>query len=600
MRQVKPLLILTCFLLAFVFSSCSHVPSAPFQDSEDLRTVTILGTNDIEGAVRPREARVGDANIEHGGLEWLQAYIQTITEIAGSKEKVLLLDAGDIYQGSLESNVSQGGVMIRAFNHMGYAAAAVGNHEFDFGPTYVGGNSLGVVRSRIREAEFPFLGANIVERKTNLRPKWQNLFSWKVIQRNGISIGLVGLSTPATSVTTNPDFIRSLEFKAMRPYLLHALAELRRQKTAANVLVIHEGGMLPGEPLYELLKNLPQGSLHAVVSGHWHSRSAVELHGIPVVQSGEKAENLGVIELYFERDSKKYVGHSKPRLIAVCEKYFKAVDDCSFKNLAKPNGQDQKVPLESLLPLRTPQVAGRDVVKKDTDLTELLASSLNKAQKYRRQKIALVSEPLTRSFTSDSEVGEIFLQALKERFPKADVILLNGGGIRKDIKSGVFTYGDLFEVYPFSNSVALVQMTGAELRNVLRIMTSGASPWPPVILGAQVSYHKDDKTDVIPDWNGDGKGEVWEKNRLAQVTREDGSPISDEEMLTVATIDFLVNGGDHLGHVFSQINESRIRVLRGVDPREITHLWLRQNRRALNSKRFPILTPGKRRVFAIP
>jgi 5'-nucleotidase len=90
-------------------------------------TVSIVGTNDLHGAVIGRR--------ERGGLPTLAGFV---ANLRAARERdggaVLLLDAGDMFQGTLESNLNEGAAVVAAYNALGYDAAAIGNHEFDFGP----------------------------------------------------------------------------------------------------------------------------------------------------------------------------------------------------------------------------------------------------------------------------------------------------------------------------------------------------------------------------------------------------------------------------------------------------------------------------------
>ena len=91
-------------------------------------TISIIGTNDVHGYVLPAGGR--------GGLAWFGGFVQNLRAARARDAQpggVLLLDAGDTFQGGIESNLSEGGLVVDAYNALGYAAAAIGNHEFDFG-----------------------------------------------------------------------------------------------------------------------------------------------------------------------------------------------------------------------------------------------------------------------------------------------------------------------------------------------------------------------------------------------------------------------------------------------------------------------------------
>src|SRR5678816_2544118 len=113
--------LLTAALLIFV--SISH-PTA--QQSSTL-TISVIATSDLHGGVLPRGDR--------GGVAMFGGYLRNVR---AARERdgggVLLVDSGDMFQGTLESNLNEGAAVVRAYNALGYAAAAIGNHEFDFGP----------------------------------------------------------------------------------------------------------------------------------------------------------------------------------------------------------------------------------------------------------------------------------------------------------------------------------------------------------------------------------------------------------------------------------------------------------------------------------
>ena len=115
-------LALACGFWSMRLSGQSQDPGAPH-----LVTLSIVGTTDLHGFVFPRNGR--------GGLAVLAGFLNNLRAARKADGgAVLLLDAGDTFQGGIESNLSEGALVVDAFNAMGYAAAAIGNHEFDFGP----------------------------------------------------------------------------------------------------------------------------------------------------------------------------------------------------------------------------------------------------------------------------------------------------------------------------------------------------------------------------------------------------------------------------------------------------------------------------------
>src|SRR5262252_10806298 len=108
---------------ALALAACSHAagpePTPPADGRA--RTLTIIGTSDLHGSLER--------------LPLIAGFIANVRAVrAADGGGVLLVDGGDLFQGTLESNLGEGADMVRAYNQLGYAAAAIGNHEFDYGP----------------------------------------------------------------------------------------------------------------------------------------------------------------------------------------------------------------------------------------------------------------------------------------------------------------------------------------------------------------------------------------------------------------------------------------------------------------------------------
>ena len=143
--------------------------------------------------------------------------------------------AGDLFQGTLASNLTEGAIVIDVYNHLGVTAAAVGNHEFDYGPVgpspvpmKPGDDPLGALKARIQQARFPLLSANIREADTGQRPAWLGNDGTLLVTLQGVKVGIVGLSTPSTPTTTNPTNVASLRFEPLAPAAVEAAQQPAR------------------------------------------------------------------------------------------------------------------------------------------------------------------------------------------------------------------------------------------------------------------------------------------------------------------------------------------------------------------------------------
>src|SRR5678815_840225 len=184
--------LLTAALLIFV--SISH-PTA--QQSSTL-TISLIATSDLHGGVLPRGDR--------GGLALLGGYLRNVRAARlQDGGGVLLVDSGDMFQGTLESNLNEGAAVVAAYNALGYAAAAIGNHEFDYGPAgpaetaqKSGEDPRGALKARAATARFPFLAANTIDDATGQPVRWTNVKPSTLVNVRGVQVGLIGVTTPDT------------------------------------------------------------------------------------------------------------------------------------------------------------------------------------------------------------------------------------------------------------------------------------------------------------------------------------------------------------------------------------------------------------------
>src|SRR5688572_11507009 len=162
-------------------------PPRPVVKAKGAVTISIVGTNDL-----------------HGALDRLPILAGYVTNLRAAREAeggaVVLLDAGDMFQGTLESNLNEGQAVIAAYNAIGYTAAALGNHEFDFGPEgpaviaqTVDDDPRGALKARAQEAKFPLLTANILDADSGNRIKWPNMPASTVVEVSGVKIGVIGV-----------------------------------------------------------------------------------------------------------------------------------------------------------------------------------------------------------------------------------------------------------------------------------------------------------------------------------------------------------------------------------------------------------------------
>ncbi len=523
----------------------STAPAAAQPATTEPVHLTLIGTNDIHGWVMS----VAENGVRAGGLAAFATYLDVLRK--ENPGGVLLIDAGDLFQGTLASNLSEGEVVIAAMNALSYDAAAIGNHEFDFGP--VGPHVtvhdpeedvFGVLKARIAQAKFPLLSANIYEGDSKLRPEWLPGDGTLILERKGIKIGLVGLTTPQTPQTTMPINVASLRFAPLAPEAETAAHRLREKGAAVVIAVMHAGGKcgqvtdpydtsscdIESAEVFTMLSALPPGTFDAVVAGHVHATIGQFFQRTPVIETPGMGKAFGTIELWVDpvtKSVKTALTKLQP-VQPICEIVDEATQSCDARAL---KGKDVK-PVGAVFH-GTP-------IAPDATVARIIGPALDKVTELQNKRLGLkVLSPLGRNYEAESTLGSFLADSLRG-MEKADVALVNPGGLRADLKAGELTYGAVFEVMPFDNAVATLTLSGEELTRLMKAAYAGRKGVFQVS-GLQVKLSKC----VTPE-------------RLKGLTLEGGKAIAPAGTYRVVMPDFLARGGDGLAGVLTTIDPSRI------------------------------------------
>jgi 5'-nucleotidase len=511
--------------------------------------LTLVGTNDTHGWVKPHEWTIAGRTVEEGGAAAFAGYLANVR--ADNPGGVLLLDAGDLFQGTLISNLSEGQVVIDVYNSLGYQAAAIGNHEFDYGP--VGEVSVasdpsldpfGALKARLAQAKFPMLSVNLYDAKTGERPSWLGNDGTTIVEVKGVKVGLLGLTTPTTPWTTNPVNVSSLRFGSLVPEAAQAAQRLRQAGAEVVIAISHAGGKCAsianprdlstcdrqdGE-IFDLLESLPKGTLDAVIAGHTHAPLGNFVNGTPVIETPGMGRAFGVIELYVDPARHKVI-EAKTELhpnVPICPVADEATGRCDAASL---KGKGVKWVEASFL--------GRPV-QIDRALDASLAPALARVKSEQERALG-VSVPVTlsRNYNAESGLGDVLADSLRAE-EKADVALLNPGGLRADLPAGALTFGAIYEVLPFDNTIATLTVDGDTLHRLLIAAYNGHK-------GVFQQSGLKVKLGSCPG-----------QDRLKSVVLADGTPIKKEKHYKIAVPDFLARGGDGLGPVVSGLSKDAI------------------------------------------
>ncbi|HEY1098795.1 MAG TPA: metallophosphatase, partial [Myxococcota bacterium] len=292
----KLLLPLTVLCLTSLSTSSSATP------------VTIVGTNDLHGRVERVAALSGHLDIVRA-------------QAAKAGGGIVLVDGGDMFQGTLESNLQEGAAVVAAYNHVGYDAVCIGNHEFDFGPVgplviakTAKDDPVGALKARAKQARFPFLAGNIVDDTTGKPVAWPNVKPSTIVTvgkgKTAVKVGVIGLSTVDTPKTTIASNVKGLRFSPLTQSVVEQAEALRKQGARVVVVTAHAGGKCPDlhdandlssceadAEIMKLARELPKGLVHAIVGGHTHQTMAHVVNGVPIIESWANGRGFGRIDL---------------------------------------------------------------------------------------------------------------------------------------------------------------------------------------------------------------------------------------------------------------------------------------------------------------
>ncbi len=441
------------------------------------RTLRVLGMNDFHGALIKRP----DANAgNRGGAAELAAVVRAARVECAPVCTIILLNGGDLFQGTPVSNFAFGAPTAQALDLIGVDAHALGNHEFDWGQD--------TLRARMRDLRAPILGANVTYADGTNVP-W--IPDDTLLVRDGVRIGVIGIADPATPRTTMARHVADLRFVDPAPVVRARAAALRARGAEVVLVVAHLGGFCDrnnpddcrGE-IFDMARALGPGVVDAIVSGHTHSEVRTVVAGTPIVQARVSARALGIIDL--------------------------------------PLG----APVEGAAP-RRPEVRPvvSDSVTPDSTVAALVARAFARVE-------AQIMEPIVTTDVAWPREGEQYalgnlIADAQRAAGRGDIAVMNNGGIRVALRPGTIRWWDLFEVQPFANRLMVATVTGAELRTYLEgLVARSTVSWH--ISGATVDY---DPTAPA-------------RQRLRRVVFADGAVLSDTKRYRVVLSDFLAGGGE--------------------------------------------------------
>ena len=406
--------------------------------------LTVLHTNDHHG--RFWANRDGE-----GGLAARKTLIDAVrAEVAAAGGHTLLLDGGDVNTGVPESDLQQAEPDFKGMNRLGYDAMAVGNHEFD--------NPPAVLDRQRGWVDFPMLAANIY------RGGQRAFEPFRIFQRGGYRIAVLGLTTDDSAKMVLPDHIAGITFRKPADEAADLVPLLRGQADmviAATHMGHYPDGQrgvnAPGD--VEMARAVP--GLDLVVGGHSQNpvcmraenlRDNDYLPGTPcapdrqngawIVQAHEWGKYVGRADFVIDAGRVTLLRY---RLLPV--------------NLKRPGADGRKgltyaAPIAEDAGLRAFLQPFQDVGQASLSMPVGSADGVLDGDRARVRQ-----QPTT--------LGTLIARAMMAR-TGADLALINAGGVRDSLPAGQISYRDVLKVQPFANTVGVVTLSGTELLAYLR------------------------------------------------------------------------------------------------------------------------------------
>ncbi len=472
--------------------------------------IPVVGLTDFHGQLEQTTYSMDGQNVPVGGAAQLATMFDE--EAAAFPHGSFLFASGDNVGASpANSGLLEDMPAIDVENAWELDATSYGNHEFDYGVERL-------LRQQER-ANFPFLGANIVDENTLQNPNWVQ--PSKVFNFHGLPVGVIGIGLENTPELVSAGATAGLRFLPAISTIRAESERLKAQGVNVQIVLIHEGSALgrnaagsnaavPWEgPIVDIVQGIQDTTVDVVLAGHTHRISNMMVGRILVAEGLNAGASYSVVQMVADENTLDIEWAGAATRIA--------------KNIG---------------------VAARADVKAIVDDANAQTAIL------RNQVIGTQAADIKRDPTrlNESAMGNMVADAMREKYPSVDAAYTNSGGLRADLNCTPpaageapceITWGEVFSVLPFGNRTVILTLTGAQLEQAF---LNGFSPVCnpaiatgrfPQVSGLRVTFRCDGTNPVVTGmWktpNGIGGPET---------------PIGPADSVRIVTNDFMYGGGD--------------------------------------------------------
>ncbi len=477
MKSYKNIIVLGLLILAgAVFLTVKYVNfnailvSAGYYEER----ISILSTADIHGHIVYDEEAGGYYTLDEVSVMMGMPLMKHIVDdVRADNKNTLLLDSGDLFHGTNEANIEKGKGVVEVANLMGYDAMTPGNHDFNFGF-----DRLLEIRGQLN---YPILSSNIY------KDGKLAFDDYKIVNLGGKKIGLFGLTETGALINTNSRDNLGVTLEDPAECARRVIKELE-DKVDAIILISHLGD----DTDRELVKKVD--GIDLILCGHHHFlyEKPDKINNTYLVEAGGYSTHVGQADMYF-----------KAGKLSKLVWYTKNIKD---KSLADPKMDSVAQKYHAIA-----FEAGKEVVAKTQEKLDGFRSNVR---------------------TRETTLGNLLTDAMRDT-GKADLALMNGGGIRESIPAGGVTLYAIGKALPFVNSLVTIEVKGEDIYSSIergvRLYPDGGSNGGFLQVSG-IKYIFDASKPA-------GK-------RVVSIKTLDGKELDKDKFYKVATNDYLYNGGD--------------------------------------------------------
>lgn len=435
---------------------------------------------------------------------------------------VILVDNGDSIQGEAIGMLTEGESVIEIMNETGYDLWTPGNHEFDYG--------MEQFFKLVDMADFKVISCNF-------NKDGELLYSpYAVLEAAGKKIGFVGVTTPTTFVSSTPDNFKNEEGEFIYGFLQDKSGELLYEAVQSAV----DSARAEGAEYVYLMAHLGMLAKDAP----WTYADVIEhTNGIDVVLDGHSHDTEQVVMK--NKDGEDVVRSAcGTKLGAIGYSYISAEEGIVDTNIWTWNN---KVSMPELIGIDNPVSSKIESEMEDLNATldKVIATAEVELTIFDPTETDSNGKPIRMVRRSETNAADFCADAYKVA-TGADIVLINGGGVRANIEKGEVTYGDVLSIAPFNNQLALIEATGQQILDALEFGVKDVpSEFGGFLQVSGLTYEFDvnipsgcvvDETGMLTEINGERRV----KNVLVG-----GEPIDPEKTYKVGGFDYiLTKNGD--------------------------------------------------------